>query len=310
MHALDREAPVNMAGRRASGILIGARRLGQREARVGPIAQIGTIVLLSAGFLWLVSIYASGLRDPRYLDGWLLAGGMALQLLFHVALKTVRLPPNVASAWRSFHIFLGLTLIAAFAAHGNFGLPDTAFEWALWTGFVIVVLSGIAAAYLAWAQKAKSGGHHSIAYERIPARRIEIARAIEDVVAETSEPAPGAGLPALPFDAWIDDLHRNHMQNFLAGPRNLQSHLIGSQQPLKALIREIECVSRYVDDRGRERLALIQNLIIEKDGLDFAGVHLGLLRLWLTIHLCATYALIMLTVLHVIVVYAFSSGTW
>ena len=49
---------------------------------------------------------------------------------------------------------------------------------------------------------------------------------------------------------------------------------------------------------------------LEKDRLDFSAVHLGLTKGWLFVHVPVTYALIVLIVLHVFVVYAFSSGDW
>jgi hypothetical protein len=48
--------------------------------------------------------------------------------------------------------------------------------------------------------------------------------------------------------------------------------------------------------------------VVEKDRLDFARVYLGLTKGWLFVHVPLTYALIILTVLHVVVVYAFSMG--
>jgi hypothetical protein len=58
------------------------------------------------------------------------------------------------------------------------------------------------------------------------------------------------------------------------------------------------------------KLAAIKDLVVEKDWLDFARVYLGLTKGWLFVHVPVTYSLIVLTVLHVIVVYAFSSGPW
>src|SRR5262249_48967947 len=59
---------VRPAGQTASGFLV-------RQA-----VQAALIATISAGLLWLVWIYGNGLRDPRYLDGWILAAGMGLQL--------------------------------------------------------------------------------------------------------------------------------------------------------------------------------------------------------------------------------------
>jgi hypothetical protein len=238
---------------------------------------------------------------------------MILQLGFHVALKTTSRSPKSAVRWRKIHIFVGYLLIGAFISHSNFSLPDTGFEWALWTGFVLVTLSGIFGAYLAWSLKAKRQIDEGISYDRIPALRAELARDVHMAVAEAGPAAAQLafpGLPGLPHDAWITDLYTAHLQDFFEGPRNYTAHLIGSQRPLRRLADEIDSLSGYVDQQSQEKLAAIKTLVIKKDRLDFAHAYLGLTRVWLFVHVPVTYALIVLSVLHVIVVYAFSSGAW
>ncbi|MGA7457138.1 MAG: hypothetical protein WBW51_07445, partial [Methyloceanibacter sp.] len=110
--------------------------------------------------------------------------------------------------------------------------------------------------------------------------------------------------------AWIMDLYTTHLRDFFQGQRNFTAHLIGSQRPLKRLTDEIDHLSGYVDQRSQEKLAVIKNLLVEKDRLDFARVYLGLTNGWLFVHVPATYALMVLMVLHILVVYAFSSGAW
>ena len=145
------------------------------------------IAAISGGLFWLVWIYASGLRDPRYLDGWVLAGGMVLQVSFHIA-KTAGLSPKSATRWRKIHIFAGYLVIAAFISHSDFSLPDTGFEWALWTGFVLVTLSGILGTYLIWSLQAKRLIDDSVSYDRIPALRAELELAFLRTVAEPTRP--------------------------------------------------------------------------------------------------------------------------
>ena len=291
----------------------GGRAPGSAGYLTRQIVQTLLIASISGGLFWLVWIYGNGLRDPRYLDGWVLAGGMLMQLYFHIAIKTASLTPKSAMRWRKIHIFLGYVLVAAFVSHSDFSLPDTGFEWALWASFVLVTLSGIFGAYLAWSLKAKRRIDEGVSYDRIPTLCAELARAVDAAVAETE---PGAaqialpGLPALPHDAWIKDLYADHLRGFFQGPRNFTSHLIGSQRPLKRLTGEIDNLSRYVDQQGREKLAALKTLVIEKDRLDFARVYLGLTRAWLFVHVPVTYALIVLSVLHILVAYAFSSGAW
>jgi hypothetical protein len=267
------------------------------------------IAAISGGLFWLVWIYGNGLRDPRYLDGWVLAGGMGLQLFFHIAIKTARLSPKSAVRWRKIHIYVGYLLIVAFISHSDFSLPDTAFEWALWAGFVLVTLSGIFGTYLAWALRAKHAIDERISYDSIPIRRAELARDVY-AVAKIDLPAAAIALPAPPHDAWIMDLYTNHLRDFFRGQRNFAAHLIGSRRPLKRLTDEIDDLSPYVDKPSQKKLAAIKGLVVEKDWLDFAYVYLGLTRGWLFVHVPVTYTLIVLAVLHVVVVYAFSSGPW
>lgn len=295
---------------RASDGSIGARSSGSAGYLTGQTVQGLLVVAISGGLFWLVWIYGNGLRDPRYLDGWVLAGGMGLQLYFHIAKKTASMSPKSALRWRKIHIFLGYLLIAAFILHSDFSLPDTAFEWALWVAFVVVALSGIFGTYLAWSLQTKRRIDEGIVYDRIPARRAELARDVQAVVAETDPAAAAIALPAPPYDAWITDLYKDHLRDFFQGQRNVTAHLIGSQRPLKQLTDEIDNLSRYVDQQRQEKLAAIKDLVAEKDRLDFTQVYLWLTKAWLFVHVPVTYGLIVLTVLHVLIVYAYSSGLW
>jgi hypothetical protein len=300
---------VKWARRRASDGSIGGRGPGLGYLNSQTVQGL-LIATISVGLFWLVWIYGNGLRDPRYFDGWVLAGGVILQLFFHIVIKTRRLPPKPALRWRKMHIFFGYLLIAAFISHSDFSLPDTGFEWALWASFVLVTLSGIFGTYLAWSLQAKRGIDERVGYDRIPARRAELAREVHAAVAKTAPAGAALGLPAPPYDAWILDLYTVHLQEFFQGQHNFTAHLLGSQRPLKRLTDEIDTLSSYVDQRSQEKLAAIKTLVVEKDRLDFARVYLGLNKGWLFVHVPVTYVLMVLMVLHVIVVYAFSSGTW
>lgn len=312
MGLMGKQTPrwASSGARRTASPSIGGRRLGALGYLVNRTVLALLIAAISGGLFWLVWIYGNGLRDPRYFDGWVLAGGMSLQVCFHIAIKTDSLSPKSAMRWRKIHIFLGYILIAAFISHSNFSLPDTGFEWALWAGFVLVTLSGVFGTYLAWSLQTKREIDERVGYDRIPALRAELARDVQAAVAKTDPDAAALALPAPPYDAWIGDLYTTHLRDFFQGQRNVAAHLIGSQRPLKRLTDEIENLSRYVDQHSQEKLAAIKSLVVEKDRLDFARVYLGLTKGWLFVHVPVTYALIVLTVLHVLVVYAFSSGAW
>ena len=66
--------------------------------------------------------------------------------------------------------------------------------------------------------------------------------------------------------------------------------------------------NEHIDKQSQMKLAAIKDMVVEKDSLDFARVYLGLAKGWLFVHVPVTYSLIVLTVLHILVVFAFSSG--
>lgn len=297
------------AGRSATGAASRSRSSATGDL-VRLAAQVLMIAVLSVALLWLVSIYASGLRDPRYLDGWLLAGGMGLQIHFHIALKRSRLSPRSARRWRKAHILVGYLLIAAFLSHSDFSLPDTGLEWALWTGFVLVTLTGILGTWLASPVEANGAAGERPGRERIMTRRAELAQSAQDIVTETALVTAAIGLPAPPYEAWVHDLYSVRLKGFFEGQRSIAAHLLGSHLSLKRLTDEIDDLSRFVDHDGRAKLAAIKALVLERHRLDTARVHLALSEGWQLIHVPVTYGLVVLSVLHVVVAYAFSSGAW
>lgn len=263
---------------------------------------------IAAALFWLIWIYGHGLRDARYLDGWLLAGGMGLQLCFHIAINAVGLSPRNAVRWRKVHIFFGYVLIATFLSHSDFSLPDTAFEWALWSAFVLVTLSGVFGTYLESSRRSRPDVNESVGDKQIAVRRAELAQTVQSVVAAIDPDATSAILPPLPYHAWIADLYTQHLSAFFLREGLVFAHFIGSQRKLRAMTDEIDSLARYVDTHSQQKLEMIKSLVIEKDRLDRAGVLLMLTKGWLFVHVPVTYALIVLSVLHVIVAYSFSSG--
>lgn len=273
-------------------------------------SKVLALILISGVLFWIVWVYGIGLRDPRYLDGWILAGGFIAQLCFHIAIKSGRLSPRSAARFRRAHIFIGYVLISAFVSHSDFSLPDTAFEWALWIGFVLISVSGLFGAYLAWSIKTQQRVEPGLTYAGVAARREELARQAHTLVTDIDHAAASIGLPGLPHDAWIADLYTKSLRDFFDAPRNMSEHLIGSRRQSKLLTNEIDGLARYVDKQGQDKLASLKILVLEKDDLDFARVHLWLSQVWLLVHVPVTYALCVLVIFHVVVAYAFSSGAW
>lgn len=298
-----------MAGRRALNGVTDAREAGA-AGRMFRATLLGlSLAILSIGFIQLVSVYDLALRDPRFLDGWVLAAGMAVQLYFHVATARSSLSPKAAVRWRKFHVLTGCLLIPVFALHTNFGLPDTIMEWALWICFALISSSGVLGICLSWRIRSQFL-MEGPAFERIPSRRKEIARAVQSLATASDTGTSSGALPPPPCEAWLNDLYIHHLEGFLERPSSTLAHLIGSHHQRKRLTDEIDQLTQFVDRDGLDRLAAIKSLLIEKDRLDAAHVAHALSRIWLLVHVPATYALALLTVAHILIAYAFSSGAW
>ena len=251
-------------------------------------------------FYWLVSVYEAALRDPRFLDGWILVAGIGGQLMFHLRKKSTTLPLGKTADWLRVHIFIGYFVIAVFLSHTSFSTPEQLVEWVLWCIFVLVAASGIVGAYLSWAIPTKlERRDEPIAFERIPAFQSMLAKQAGCAGHRLRQSRRVTGA----FGALF-----GQAPCYFNRPQNLFAHLRGSKRPLRQICDEIEAVERYVDDAGATLLRKVRDLVIEKDALDSHYAHQGALQIWLFIHIPATYSMIVVTVLHVATIYAFSSS--
>lgn len=256
--------------------------------------------IVVTGSIWATQIYDASLRNPRFLDGWILATAMLAQLLLHLARKRLIHLPGTESARVTFHIYTGVFVATMFAMHTTNALPDTSFEWALWALFVLVVVSGILGAYLTRAIPHRLEEYGTrIVLERIPVIRSELARRAAILSLQSKGHADSSA---------ILDFYAGTLFNFFKGPRNLWLHLRSSRRPMKQLMFELEAVEANLDQNSLQVMHEIKGLVEHKDRLDFQYAHEGVLKLWLSIHIPATYGLFVLSILHVLSIYAYRSG--
>ena len=252
-----------------------------------------------AGLYGLVWLYDTSFRDPRFLDGWILAAGCLAQVTFSLRRNLLLARLGRVSVWMQLHFYMGYFVAACFALHTGFELPDGVLESTLWGVFVVLILSGIAGAYLTRTVPAKlTPTAPQIAFEEIPAARHALAHRVEGL-------ALGAGGAA---SLSISELHANVLQGFFEGPRNMFAHLRRSGRPIGRVCSEIDGIEPYVDASGQKALKSIRALAIEKDELDDQYAHQLLLKAWLFVHVPATYGMIVLALVHIGVVYAYASG--
>jgi hypothetical protein len=70
----------------------------------------------------------------------------------------------------------------------------------------------------------------------------------------------------------------------------------------------VEDLKRYTNEREREILDQLADLLREKRRLEFHYALQGLLKAWLFVHIPFTYSLLIFTVVHLFLVFGFSAG--
>jgi hypothetical protein len=85
-------------------------------------------------------------------------------------------------------------------------------------------------------------------------------------------------------------------------------HIQGSRRASFALTTEMTSMTRYLNERELGYAENLQALVEQKNQLDYAYALQSVLKAWLFVHIPATYGLILLALLHLLLVYSFGGA--
>ncbi len=258
------------------------------------------LVLFSGIILGAYVHFAPTFPRLGYFSGWALFLLMLVLTLYNGRKKLPFLPLGTSEGWLQFHIYAGFLTVVLFLAHVRFRPPSGWFDIILASLYVLVTGSGVAGLFVTRSipkRLTTRGGE--VLYERIPAIRRRLQEQAETLALKSTSEA---------HSTTIADFYVRHLQDFFDGPRNLTLHLMEVRRPLNVLLNRISDLNRYVDKGERETLDKISQLVRQKDGVDYHhSMHL-LLKGWLFVHIPLTYSLLIFSVMHIVLVYAFSGG--
>jgi len=264
------------------------------------VLNLAIPLIAAACVYWLTELYGRALRDPVYFDGWVLSTLLGLQFLYRLKKNHPRWLPGNSILWMRFHIYCGFCLVLVFAIHTRLSLPDSGLEWALWMLFLLVALSGLLGTYLTQTIPIRLEQYDAqMELEGISPLRSALAQRAAMVATQS---VGDTGTLA------VAQFHAGTLHDFFSAPRNFWSHLRGSRRPLRRLLFEVESMERDLGPDGKGTIDEIRGLVEEKNGLDFQHAHRLALKAWLFVHVPASTALIVMTILHVTVVYAYSTA--
>jgi hypothetical protein len=255
---------------------------------------------LAAVIIWLQWVYAGKIPRLSYLSGWTLLAVILLLTLYNGRKKLPFFPLLSSEAWLQFHIYAGLLTGVLFAVHISYRIPSGWFQGVLTWLYFLVMASGFFGLFISRAipkHLTTRGGE--VLFERIPAIRRQLQAQAEKLALQSVGESNSST---------IADFYLRELKGFFDGPRNGFSHLSEDASPVNRILIKISDVNRYLNEKERATLETIAALVRQKDGLDYHYAQQLLLKLWLFAHIPLTYSLLLFTLVHIVLVYAFSGG--
>lgn len=255
---------------------------------------------LSTGIIIVYQRYAARLPRMDYLTGWALFGLIIVLTLYNGRKKLPFLPALSSEAWMQFHIYAGLLTGTLFVVHVNYKMPAGWFRGALAGLYVLVMASGFFGLLISrlFPRRLTTRGGE-VLFERIPVIRRQLQEQSEKLALQSVGQAKSGT---------IADFYGRELSPFFARTRNMTAHLLEVRRPINHILTRISEVNRYLGAEERATMEEMAKLARQKDGLDYHYAHQLLLKIWLFAHIPLTYSLLVFTVVHILMVFAFSGG--
>ena len=235
-----------------------------------------------------------------YLTGWALFAVILLLSLYNGRKKLPFLPLLSSEEWLQFHIYAGLLTGVLFIVHVSYKIPTGWFQGVLAWLYILVMASGFFGLFISRTipkRLTTRGGE--VLFERIPSIRRQFQEQAEKLALQSvGESKSGT----------IADFYLRELKGFFNGPKNCSAHWSENASPVNRILTKISDVERYLNEQERATLEKIAMLVRQKDGLDYHYAHQLLLKVWLFAHIPLTYSLLLFTVVHIVLVFAFSGG--
>lgn len=258
------------------------------------------LALLAVTLFYAHEIYAPVLPRMIFIYGWALFLLIVIFSLYNARKKIPFLPLGTAEGWLQFHIYAGLFTILLFAFHIRFRLPSGWFDSILFALYALVTLSGIFGLFISKMipKRLTSRGGEAL-YERIPVIRRSLQEQAEALALKSIPDAQSTTLA---------DFYLRHLKTFFDGPQNFWLHLFENRSPVNSLVNKISDLNRFLNESERTTADKLADLVRQKDGLDYQRTLQITIKAWLFAHIPLTYSLLIFSVIHIVIVFAFSGG--
>ena len=274
-----------------------AESINRRWSQRGTRLAISTATILLLG--WLLQIYATALNNSQWLSGWILVGLIVVLMLYNVRKKIPFLPMGRNRSWLQVHLYVGLVATFLFMMHLQWRWPDGTIELFLALLFVFISASGVAGILMSrlFAQRLAHQGEQLI-FERIPGFAVTLRESAEALVRESIDVTESTTLA---------DFYSRNVAGFFARPRFSFRYLFNSRQRYFKLANELAAQERYMNDKEKEFTEQLLELVTQKNSLDTQYALQLTLKSWLFLHIPLTYAMVLVLLAHIVLVYGFGA---
>jgi hypothetical protein len=271
------------------------RSLG--SLRLALRAGFGLVAVgLCALIVWYDHDQRMSLEQVEVETGWILAAAILFLAFFNVRKKLSMVPLGRASDWLAAHIAVGVGVGVIYAVHVR-DLWPSGYELYLALLFYAVMLSGIGG-YLLQRMLPQAMTHvrNQFIWERIPKELADLREQVEDLVLECARETGSEVLPRL---------YREDLAWFFRKPRFTLASLLDAEASTSWVRHRFGSVETYLSGSEGEYHFRLRSLAYVKGDIDRAFAVQGVMKIWLLIHVPATYAFLVLMVWHVILVHVY-----
>lgn len=252
------------------------------------------------GVLWVFFKFAPFFPRHAYLSGWVLFAVMLILTFFNLRKKVPFLRFGSTRFWLQMHLYVGVFSGALFFVHLGGSWPAGIFHQLLAWCYVVVFMTGLLGLWISRAfPRMLTVAGYETPYERIPYVRRSLREEAEALVL--------AGVDGQTSSV-VADFYTDRLGMFFTRSCNWWGHLRQSRAPQAAHLSQFDELQRYAKKGERELLDKLSGLVTQKHMLDYQYSLQSALRLWLFIHIPLSYSLLIFSVLHIIVIYAFSGS--
>lgn len=262
--------------------------------------NIAVFLALAIIFLVIDAAASAALYRTAIPTGWLLSMVIVFLALYNVRKKLPFLPLGSSAAWLQIHVYLGLLSVIIFGVHLRWRVPHGIFESTFALLYLAVFISGVfgfIASRVFARRLGERGGE--VLFARIPPMTRQSRARVERLVVQCMQKTESTA---------VSEFYAQRLKPFFHGPQHFWQHLVLSGRPLRQLLADIRSQETYLNETEIGTMRQIADHIRQKDNLDYHYAHQVTLKYWLFAHVPLTYALLAFTVVHVVLVHAFTGA--